>query len=238
MATVLDLAADALTEIGVQAAGESLSAEDGAAVLRTLNRMINSWKAERIYIYQTTRTTWAITSTDGSYTVGTGGNVNVLRPVRIDGVSILDTSITPNYEVPLRQMTDADYRGIRTKTQQSDWPDSFWYNLTYPTATLELWPVPLSTTLTGVLYAPQAAAEFAALSDTVSLPPGYEEMIVKNLAVRLAPQYNASVSPELKEQANDSRALVLRANRKLREMGFDPGAAMTRRSYDINSDLS
>lgn len=237
MATVLDLATDSLLELGVLAAGETAAAGDGAFALRALNRMVNAWKAERVFIYQTTRTEWTISANNGSYTVGSGGNVNILRPVKIDGISILETSATPDYETPLRIMTDADYRAITSKAQTSDQPEAAWYNLTYPLATIELWPVPTSATLRGVLYAPQAVDEFAAITTTVSLPPAYERMIVKNLALELAPAYRAEVSPLLLEQARDSLAVVLRANRRLVDMTFDPGAAMHGASYDILSDV-
>ena len=236
MATVQDLGTDSLLEIGVLAAGETMGADDSGSLLRTLNRMVNAWKAERVYIYTLTRTTWTIVSGDGSYTVGSGGNVNVLRPVHIDGVSIIDTAITPNVEVPLDVMTDQAWVNLRVKTQTATQPTSAYYNLTYPTATLELWPVPTSATLTGVLYAPQAAAEFTAITETVSLPPGYERMIVKNLALELCPSYGIEPSTVLQRQAQDALAVVLRSNKRRQEQLFDPGAAMHSPSYDIQSD--
>jgi hypothetical protein len=81
-------------------------------------------------------------------------------------------------------------------------------------------------------------AEFADINATVSLPPGYERMIVKNLAVELAPSYDATVSDQLQRQAQDALAVVLRANKTLEEQRFDPGAMMHRRYYDIYSDLA
>lgn len=237
MATVQDLGTDSLLEIGALAAGETMGAADAATVLRSLNRMINAWKAERVYIYTLTRTTWVIVSGDGTYTVGTGGDLNVLRPVHIDGVNIIDTSISPYVEVPLDVMTDQAWTNLRVRTQTSTQPTSAYYNLTYPLATLDLWPVPTSATLTGVLYAPQAAAEFSAITDSVSLPPGYERMIVKNLALELAPQYGVEPPNALQRQAQESLAVVLRANRREQQMQFDPGAAMNRPTYDIWSDV-
>lgn len=236
MATVLDLVTDSLLDIGVVAAGETLPTGDGQNALDALNRLLNAWKAERVFIYQLTRTTWTISANDGSYTVGAGGNVNVLRPVRIDSIAYSDSSVTPAYETRLRLMTDEDYANIRIKTQTALRPEAAWYNLTYPTATIELWPVPTSTTLTGVLYAPQAAAEFSALSSMVSLPPGYERAIVKNLALELAPSYGKQVSPLLERQAMDSLAVIMRANKRQRDMAFDPGALTGPRAYDIYSD--
>lgn len=52
-----------------------------------------------------------------------------------------------------------------------------------------LWPLPTSTTLQGVIYTPVPVAEFASLSTTISLPPGYRRFLrpdwPKNWRVRL-----------------------------------------------------
>jgi hypothetical protein len=238
MATVEALVADALREIAVLAAGETMSASEGTNGLASLNRMVNAWKAEKVFIYQNAATTWAIVSGTGTYTVGTGGTVNVLRPMHIVAINIRDAVTTPAYEMGLRLMTDQDWAEVRIKAQTAYRPQAAYYNLSYPLATLFLWPIPTSATLTGVLYAPLATDEFAALTSTVSLPPGYERMIVKNLAMELAPQYGANVSSQLTQQAQDSLAVVLRANKNLEEQRFDPGAMMRRRYYDIYSDLA
>lgn len=238
MATVLDLIADSLLEIGVLAAGEVPTADEANSALRALNRMINAWQAERVYIFQTTRTEWTISANVGTYTVGPGGLVDRSLPVHIDSVMILETAFTPNYEIPLRIMTDQDYSEIRIKTQTSLWPQAVWYNRTFPLATLEIWPIPTSSTLKGVLYAPEAVGQFPAVTSTVSLPPAFERLIVKNLALEVAPSYGANVAAQLEAQAKDALAVVLRNYNRMREMRFDPGAAMTRRSYDIFSDLT
>lgn len=238
MSTVLDLITDAMTEIGVKAAGEVPEAADANDGLRSLNRMVNAWKAEKVFIYTNTATTKAITPNDGTYTVGIGGDINVLRPLHLTSVNISDAVTTPPYEMSLRMMTDQDWAEVRIKTQTAYRPQAAYYNLTYPLATLELWPVPTSSTLSIVLYAPEAVAEFTGLSQTVSLPPGYERMIVKNLALEIAPQYSVTPTPQLERQAQDALAVVLRANKNLEEQRFDPGAMMRRRYYDIYSDLA
>ena len=238
MATVSDLIAGALKEIAVLAAGEAASDADSSDALLTLNRMVNAWKAERIFLYGLTRTTWTITASTQTYNVATGSTVNVDRPEHIDSIKVSDSSTSPAYEFPLYLMNDKEYAEIRIKSQTADRPTSAYYNLQYPTATIFLWPNPTSSTLTGVLYAATVISTFAALSTTVSLPPGYERMIVKNLAVELAPMFGKQPSEYLQRQAQDSLAVVLRANTRLRTMRFGPDAMMQRPVYDIYSDLS
>lgn len=237
MATVQDLVVDALLEINAISVGETLGAEDGESGLRTLNRMINGWKAERVFLSGNFRITWNIVAGDDNYSFGVGGDINAARPVQINAVKYIDTAITPGVEVNLRLMTDQDWNSRRVPDQTATYPQAAWYNKLYPLGAMRLWPVPTSATLQGVVYYPQVVGEFAALATAVSLDYGYERMIVKNLALELAPQYGANVSDELRRQAQDSMAVVMRMNRRLQEIRFSPDAGMSRGAYDIWSDV-
>lgn len=224
MAVASDIIAAALREIGILAAGETPSADDATDGLVSLNRLLDQFAAERLQIFTTTRTTWTIAASDGSYTIGSTGDVVVSRPVFIDHVNFLDTSTDPDSEYPLSRLTEDAYAGIVAKALTSTYPDSYYYNPTYPLGALTLFPTPTSATLTGVLYAPAAVAQFAALTTSVSLPPGYERMLVKNLAVDMLPSYERQPDPLLVTQAREATAVVKRANRRLMDLSFDPGA--------------
>ena len=224
MATVLDLTTVALKEIGVLAAGEVPNSEDAADALAALNRLIDQWAAERLQIYTITRTPWTIVSGTQNYAVGTGVTVNVARPVYVEHVSYLDTTLSPNQEIPLGELTDAGYQQTSVKALTGSAPTSFYYNPTYPTGTISLFPVPTSSTLQGVLYSPVAVARFAATSDTVALPPGYEEMIVTSLALRLATPYGRQPDPMLLDRQREARAIVKRSNWRPADLSFDAGS--------------
>ncbi|NCV71604.1 MAG: hypothetical protein EBW55_13090, partial [Betaproteobacteria bacterium] len=92
------------------------------------------------------------------------------------------------------------------KTLQATYPGAWYYNPTFPTGTLTCWPVPTSSTLQGVLYTPTPVAEFSALTDVVSLPPGYRRFLRTNLAVELAPTFQVQPSPVAVELAVASKA--------------------------------
>jgi len=224
MAVVLDVIADALRELGVLAAGEVATADDANSGLLALNRLVDQWAAEELQIYQTTRTTWSIVSGTSSYTLGTGGNINIARPVFIDHINFQNTGSSPTIEYQMSPLTDDAYSRIPIKTITAPFPTSYYYNPTYPTGTVILWPVPTSTTLQGVLYAPQAVAEFAGLTTAITLPPGYRRMLVKNLAVELAPSYERPVMSKLDEQARESKSIVKRANKRLADMQLEAAA--------------
>lgn len=222
MATVQTIALAALKEIGVIAQGETMPDADFDDCLAAFNRLVDQWAAERLAIYTTTRTVWTITASDQDYTVGVGGDVNVARPVFVDHINFQDTSQSPTLELPMSPLTEDEYASIRLKQQTSTYPRWWYYNPTHPLAALRLWPMPTSTTLQGVLYAPQAIAQFSAIGDAVTVPPGYERAMVKALALEIAPSYGAQVTPLLVAQAEDAKAVVRAANKRVMDMSLDP----------------
>jgi hypothetical protein len=230
MAVVLDVIVDALRELGVLAAGEVATSDDAIAGLAAMNRLIDQWAAEELQIYQTTRTTWTIVSGTQDYTLGTGGTINVARPVFIDHINFVDTAPTPDIEYQMSPLTDDAWSRVPIKSITAPLPTSYYYNPTYPLGTVSLWPVPTSATLLGVLYAPQAVAEFTAYTTAISLPPGYRRMIVKNLAVEMSPSYERPCSRELVMQAMESKAAVKRANKRLADMQLEAAALIQGRN--------
>jgi hypothetical protein len=231
--TVNDLVADALREIGVIDAGEAPVYDDAMTGFRGLNRLIDGWKAQRFSLHEIVRTVWTIVASTASYTVGSGADIDVSRPVLLNRVSYQDTSVSPYQERTLDMLTDDVYSRIMFKSQESELPRSWYYNPTLTTSgygTLYLWPIPTATTLEGVMYAPKVIEKFTALSDDVQLAPGYEEYIVKKLAIRLAPQFGRVVDAELKEQAEEAHRILYAANKRLVEMTISPDMLVGRRS--------
>ncbi len=237
MPTAADLIRASLREIGVLAAGEAGSGDDLTDGLDTFNRMLDQWAAERLMIYTTTRTTWTIVANDGQYTVGTGADVSVVRPAFVSQVNFIDTSTNPDTEYTLQRHTEDSWAAVRLKAQTSKFPTSYYYNPTFANGTLDLWPVPTASGLTGALYAPQQIAQLAALTTSVSLPPGYGEAIVKNLALKMLPSYERQPNPILVEQAKLAIGIVKRVNKRLSDASLDAAAlignSQGRNSYSI-----
>jgi hypothetical protein len=232
--TVLDVITDALRELGVIAQGETATNYDADHGLSAINRLIDQWAAERMQIYAQTRTTWAIVSGTQVYTVGTGGTVNLVRPVFLDHIHYLNTGLATTTEFQLQPLTDDAWSKVPIKDLSSPYPTCWYYNPTFPLGTLTLWPNPSSATLTGVMYAPTAVAEFTALTTAISLPPGYRRMLVKNLALEMAPSFSREVSGMLAAQAADSLSAVKRSNKRMMDMSVESAALIqgqSRRHY-------
>lgn len=201
--------------------------------------MIDQWALERLQIYQIVNTTWTMVSGTQTYLIGSGQAVDIARPVIIDHLNFIDTSMTPDLELPTTMITDDAWSNITQKLQTSPYPRFSYYNPTQPYGTLAFWPIPTSSSLQGSIYVPTALTEFTSLTQTITLPPGYRRMIVKNLAVELAPSYG--VSPQaiqgVYQLAQEAKSMVKRANVRMLDMSIDPGALIGRGgAYDIYSD--
>lgn len=232
MATFLDLAQLALQHLGVLQDNEVVNGSDGALALAKMNLMLDQWAAEELLIPCITRTTWTIAANTSTYTVGVGGTINVTRPEFVDQVTFYDPTQTTPLEIPLGPLTDDMYELYPYKTMTNVWPNFYWYNKTYvgSLATLVLLPVP-SSTLTGVMYAKTALSQIASLSTTIVLPPGYQNLIVTNLAVALASLFERDPAPSLVEEAKNAMRVVKSRNDKPAELGFEKAALFQSNGY-------
>jgi hypothetical protein len=222
MATARDVVESALREIGVLAEGEVGTASQATDGLVRLNRFIDRLKTERLAIYTITRTTWTIVSGTGTYTLGSGGIITSERPVFVSDVKYQDITASPSVEYPLHRFTEAEWQGVTPKSLTGALPQGWYYNPAFPIASLTLWPIPVPTvSLQGVIYRWAAVLQFAALSDVVTLPPAYEEMLVTNLALLLCPSYERQPNQALVQAARDSMAALKRVNRREMDMSFD-----------------
>lgn len=240
MATIGDTITAALQDLGIYEAGNTPAAEDSALALARVNEWIDGLANENLTIYTITRTTWTITSA-ASYAVGSGSTVNVVRPISpqaIHNIGFQDTSVSPTLERLLGPcLTDDAYAAIPQKALTSPYPQFFYYNPTLPTGTLIPYPIPTSTTLQGVLYTETALTQFAALSTTFTLPPGYARFFRTNLTLEIAGAFQATPSPALVQAAQESKAAIKRTNTRRLDMSSDPRAFVTRSPfwYDITA---
>lgn len=236
--TVLDITGDALREIGVLAAGETCGAADGAAGLAALNRLLDQWAVESLLVHKLSITNWNIVALTQEYNIGTGSTINVIRPSRIEQITFSDTAISATQEFPLAEFNQQAWMAVTDKALRSTYPNGFYYDTKWTTgvSVVALWPVPTLATLVGHVYQRLQVAEFAAVTDTFSLPQGWRRMVVKNLALELAPSYGKTTNELLFRQAIDAKAAVKRSNKVDRNLTFAPDMAPGGGSYDIRTD--
>lgn len=212
-----DIVTSALKKIGALAPGESLDASEAVDGLSELNRMLGSWSNEHLLIYSRVREQLALTASDGVYTMGSSGDLNTTRPVAFDEVAILDGTS----ELPVRIVSLSEWQAIQVKDSDGT-PSVLFDDGGYPLRTLRLYPRP-SQAYTLVLWSTKPLTQIATLDTELSLPPGYEDALVYNLAIRLAPEYGKQASIEIVTLAVDSKADIKRANHRPRYLRVDAG---------------
>ena len=212
MTTVTEIVSEALSTAGIVGVGQAPLAEDSNKGLFHLNLMIDEWRTEKLYIYGESDVSFVGTGAQ-SYTIGTGGTVNVTRPSRIQAAfrrQLIPSN--PNLvDQPLTIINSReDYNRIALKTL-SPVPTHLFYDQAYPLGVLYPWPVP-SSAYEIHMSVLRDLAPFVALTDTIVLPPPYSSGLFWNLTKRLRIAYRRPIDVMINLQAKNGRAAVMKAN--------------------------
>ncbi len=216
-----DAVTASLRLIGAIAPGESITASEATDGLSALNRMLGSWSNESLLIHAKVRSEHTLTANDGIYSIGTGANFNTTRPIQIEEAAIQVVAATPDYEIPIQIIRSVqEWAAVTSKFSTSEIPQYLYAEGTFPNDTLNLYPIPTVANKL-VLYSQKPLTELT-LDGDVELPPGYDEAIIYNGSVRLAPEYGKAVTAEVMQIAMDSKANIKRTNHKPRYLQCDP----------------
>src|ERR1017187_6821801 len=142
--TIQDLIYNALTEIGVIAQGETLSAADANFALSKANDMFDEWSARKVYAYSMDFTAYTLIPGLSPHTIGPSGATFTVpvRPMRIESATIILNTSSPNVEIPIAIRDDQWWANERVKSLLSQIPTDLYYNPKFPNGELYFWPVP------------------------------------------------------------------------------------------------
>lgn len=187
------------------------TADEAADGLYALNSMMEAWSIERLMVYQIQQVSNAWTTNSASMTIGSGGDINIARPTKIEeeGNFFRDGSTLIDY--PLLWLGDkSSYDRILLKSSTSSYPQWIYYSPGYPLGTVFVWPVP-TMALTLYLQTWKPLQTFTGLTDAISLPPGYQAAIEFNLAAWWKGEFGSAAQMDPDDIA---RAKVLKHNLK------------------------
>jgi len=228
--TVRDLIKGSLRLIGVIAGNETPSSDMQTDALASLNEMLDSWSADGVLQYATTREEFALTVSQQQRTIGATGNFVTTRPTQIVAAGVELNGI----EIPIELINVDQWASITNKDSTSNIPQKMYIEGTFPNETLNFWPIP-NTANNLVLYSLKPFSTLT-VATSLSFPPGYQEAIRYNLAKKLAPEYGRPLDAAIEVVANDSLALLKTKNTKALYMTSDAfGLAQATGSFDINT---
>lgn len=217
--TVRDIITDALTEAKILGAGEPLSPSDAGAAQRKLTQMIDAWSLDNLLIPVTSQITITLLAGEPTYTIGNYVGVaptnhkETTRPVEFQAAFIRDGSGT-DYEVEIFDV--GQWAEISRKTNAAR-PSRMYIQNGWPLNTIRLENVPYADeTLHLMVIQPLAEIlSTASLNDEISLPPGYLQAIVYNLALLVQPSWG-------KDQNNTTTQFAINTLRKIKRRNYQP----------------
>ena len=191
---------EALQEIRVTGVAGTPSAEDMAAGMRALNRMLKSWQLSGPSLWLQTEGSVTITASTASFP---------LSPVP-------HTIIECRYrdangrDLPMLELTRSEYLEMPLKTTQGV-PTQYYFDNQRATKLLYIWPVMGAPTTETIKYTYQRITEDVTNeSQNLDIPQEYMDLVVTCLADRLLTPYGKT-----------NKDLSMRA----REMLFEANAA-------------
>lgn len=229
MPTSGDMITTAFVDAGIRDPGETIPSEDSAYGLAKLNSMLDSASINRLLIYQLLQESKALTSSVGSYTIGSGGAFNTTRPTKIVDPSFIRDSGNSDY--PLEIIEAPQYGAVRFKSSDGAIPSYLFYDNADVAGlgTIYLYPEP-GISLTLYINSWKHLQSFASLTTDLVMPPGYQLYIESNLAVALCPTYGKRVNPDLKQTAKEAKAAVEGFNAPAGALGMPAMPGIRRRS--------
>ena len=207
--------------IGEKQVGDTLNSAEQTFYLAKLNAMLDSWSTEGLLVTNLLQESFSLTTGTVSYTIGSGGTFNTTRPTKIvDPCFIRDSG---NYDSPLEIISMEAYGELRVKSVGNTYPMYLAYNMANVAglATIFLYPAP-SASLTLYINSWKQLQQFAAVTDTVVLPPGYQRAIESNFGIEIAPGLTP-ISAELKQIAKESKAAIKSINLPFPVLRMDSG---------------
>jgi len=176
--------------------------------LEALNQMLNLWSAERIMVYAVTKESLTLTVGTGTYTIGTDGTFDTVRPQKLIDAYIRDSDDLDHW-VDV-SMTQNEYNAISDKTATGR-PEHLYYSSEYPLGKIYFDLIP-ETEETFILDSWKQITEFASLEATVALPKEYEKALRFNLALDLAPEYGVVLDKTIIQQAVLGKLIIENIN--------------------------
>jgi hypothetical protein len=224
MTTARTIIKKAMLKVGILTKTEEPSADEANDALDALNAMLSSWSNDAMLIYARTLENFPLVAGTATYTIGSSQTFNTTRPIFIVDSFVRSGSV----DYDLTTITDERYNAIELKTVQGI-PEFINYTNGYPAGTIKLYPVPASN-YTLYLNTEKELTSFT-LDATVSLPPGWEQALIYNLAVLLAPEYGQEISQAVYQIAQDSKGAIKTAIMRNRTMDANPPVNGTNNIY-------
>jgi hypothetical protein len=229
-----DLIRRAMRSLQALGGTEQPTASEANDALEAFNSLLDSWTAgEGLTAYEVLEQSFVLVPGQQSYTIGPGGNVNVVRPTDIIEAYIQDGGAN-NFLLNIRTRDRWNIIGNRGPTVTSQIPTDLFYDPQFPLGIINFFPTP-NISYTCFFDSQLQQVTFASLATNLSMPPGYERAFVFNLAVEIAAMFGIPIPPMAPGQKNVTEiareSLANAKRRNIKEVIVDVDPSIVSRSY-------
>jgi hypothetical protein len=213
--TAGQIVTDALLMLGAYESTSPLTDVDMQYGLRTLNRMIDSWSNYSLACYEVREQSAQLVPGQASYTIGPGGDFNMVRPLSIltdPGTAYVQDGNGNNYLMDVVPRDKWNLFANRSSIVTSNFPNVMFYDPQFPLGIINIIPYP---TLAYTMFwdSMLQLSNFSNSSQQLALPEGYELAMVSNLAVLLKPAFlDGPIDPIIPVMASTSLGNIKRTN--------------------------
>lgn len=245
MATTIEAIIRAsMMKIGVLGIGEPLPADEGSDALKIFRQMVDSWSNENLLIPIQKVVTKQLINGVSEYTIGVypgvpipDNHIETARPVQILSSYLYDSA---NTSYQLKVMDLKEYDSISVKNTEAV-PSRMYVRKGWPLNTIifDSYPYAAETLNMTVIQPLIELLPVAFLTEEVNLPPGYEQVLIDNLSIMLAPIWGQQISPAVATMAIEGKKLIKRANKTPSKLRCDRGVLSSGSygNYDINQGI-
>lgn len=191
-----DLLREAFERMGMDFSRVSGNQMDSARA--SLSYMASNWANRGPNLWAVTVVTNALTAGVNSITL----NANVIEVL---DAYVRNTSVSPNQDLVISQISSSDYDSLPYKTQTANRPTQFYFDRVYPPV-VYLWPVQDNANWTLHTRVWRMTEDPGALTNTLAAPQRWFDAMAADLAFRLAQKWAPDRMADLKIEARDSYA--------------------------------
>lgn len=184
--------------------------------IEELNRLLGSLGCDRLFIYTMTDSIFPLSAGKNVYTIGISPDPEIAadlaapRPMMIESANIVANG-APSQRWPLTLVSHLEWAKVSIPNLAGGFPEVLYNDRAYPLSTLYLSGVPPADTSLE-LFTWYSIPKVVTYTDLIAVPDGYEDAIVLNLAVRLAPHFQKVLDQNVREDARMSLMRLMSIN--------------------------
>lgn len=229
MTTARDIITKALQKNGVLTSNDGLSGDEVVDGLFNLNAMLESWANDSLLCYATVLESFDLVSGQADYTIGTGGDFDTARPMKILSAFIRQGET----DYPLSIVNAVDYDNLAEyKEITTGIPEAITLNGGFPLNTITFYYVP-SGGLKFFLRSEKYLTNIPTLDTVIQFPVGWVKALIDNLAIEEAPNYGQPLTESLVMSANKSIGAIKRNTTRNRPLDAYP--VVSNKVFDVFS---